>query len=87
MKSKHTHKYIFICGSKSCRKRGSNKLIAELKDFIKSKGLKREIKLVKTKCMDYCKSGPNLINNDQLYHEVNPEEAKGILKGLMKDAN
>ncbi len=84
MRSKHTHKYIFICGSKSCRKSGSDILIAEIKDFIKSKKLKREVKLVKTKCMDYCKSGPNLVSNDQLYHEVSLEEVKGILKELLK---
>ncbi len=84
MQSRHTHKYIFVCASKSCRKRGSDTLIADLKDFIKSKKLKREVKLVKTKCMDYCKSGPNLVSNDQLYHEVNLEEAKHILKELLK---
>ena len=55
--------YIFVCTGKSCRQNGSKALIKELKALKKKK-----VGIIKTKCMDYCKRGPNVIIKDNLYH-------------------
>lgn len=82
MQSDTLQKFVFICDAKSCTKNGSEEIKIALKEYIKSNGLKKEITIVKTKCMDFCKSGPNVVVDGQLYHRVGIKEAKGILKEI-----
>ncbi|MBK6267248.1 (2Fe-2S) ferredoxin domain-containing protein [Marivirga sp. S37H4] len=84
MRSNQNQKYIFICGSKDCQKNGSEQLKSALKELIKENNLKDEVRIIKTKCMDFCKSGPNLIVQDHLYHKVSSREAKAILNKLFE---
>lgn len=70
MKSSEGITYIFVCTGKSCKKNGSKLLLKQLKEQKKEKGLK----VVKTKCMDHCKKGPNVIVNNMLYHHASIEE-------------
>ncbi|WP_188461239.1 NAD(P)H-dependent oxidoreductase subunit E [Marivirga lumbricoides] len=85
MQSDTLQKFIFICSAKSCSKNGSEEVKSALKAYIKSNGLKKEALIVKTKCMDFCKSGPNVVSNGQLYHKVSVKEAKEILRELLRD--
>ncbi|WP_296697719.1 (2Fe-2S) ferredoxin domain-containing protein [Algoriphagus sp.] len=54
-------KLIFICQGSDCKKSGSKSLNKKIKEEINSKGLKGQFKLIKTKCMDCCKSAPVVI--------------------------
>lgn len=83
MQSKNNQKFIFICGAKSCKKNGSDELKEALKEYIKFNGLKNDVRIIKTKCMDFCKAGPNVIADNQLYHKVTVQEAKVILQEML----
>ncbi|MEN2282516.1 (2Fe-2S) ferredoxin domain-containing protein [Algoriphagus sp. SE2] len=54
-------KLIFVCGGSDCIKSGSKTLRKKIREEIKSKELRGQCKLIKTKCMDYCKSAPVVI--------------------------
>lgn len=44
-----------------CGGRGSIDLHAELKQWVKDRGLKRYIRVCKSGCMDRCEAGPNVL--------------------------
>jgi len=77
--------HIFICTGKDCKKNGCEELKSELKKYLKAKK-PQEVKLIKTKCMDYCKLGPNLVVNGELMHHCKPEDIPTIAEHL-KDEN
>lgn len=58
---KHRRKLIFICTGSDCKKCGAKKLSGDLKEKMSKEPFKGGCKLVKTKCMDMCKSAPVLI--------------------------
>ncbi len=43
---------------KYCGNRGSLEIHAELKEYVKSKNLQKEVRVVKSGCLDYCGLGP-----------------------------
>ena len=56
---------ILVCGNtkegadeKYCGNRGSADLLAELKEYVKEKGLQKKIWIVRSGCLDYCGIGP-----------------------------
>ena len=63
---KPRRKYIFICNGKDCKKNDSKSFSSSLKQAVSIAPLKGNFKLVKTKCMDCCKSGPIAVYNNQL---------------------
>lgn len=77
-------KFVFICSGKDCKKNGCKSLQKVLKQTLKTQKLQKEIKLVKTKCLGYCKKGPNVIFQDQIYHQVSKKE---IPFSLHKEVN
>ncbi len=62
---KLNRKLVFVCTGSDCKKCGSKSLYKELKVSIKQPDLKGDVKLIKTKCLDMCKSGPMVIVEDQ----------------------
>ncbi len=52
---------IFVCTGSDCKKSGAKNLCKELKNATNTVPLKGQIKLIKTKCMDMCKSAPLVI--------------------------
>jgi len=62
---KHKRKLVFICTGSACKKCGSKGLSKDLKDKFGKEPFKGGYKLVKTKCMDMCKSAPLVILGDQ----------------------
>ncbi len=46
--------------SKYCGNKGSMDLHAELKTYVKEKGLQKTIRIIKSGCLDYCGLGPNV---------------------------
>tara|TARA_R110002012_G_scaffold208942_1_gene379143 strand:+ start:159904 stop:160158 length:255 start_codon:yes stop_codon:yes gene_type:complete len=79
--SQNSNDHIFICTGKDCKKNGCEELKSELKKNIKF-GKKKSIRLVKTKCMDYCKMGPNIVVNGRLLHACQPKDTLAILEIL-----
>jgi NADH-quinone oxidoreductase subunit F len=73
--------HIFICTGKDCKKNGCEELKTNLKKSIKAKNIKN-LKLIKTKCMDYCKLGPNLVVNGELLHNCKSEDIPEIIERL-----
>lgn len=62
-----THrKFIFICNGSDCKKEGCKSLLHEIKDLIKSDDHKGKYKIIKTKCMDFCKSAPAVVVNNEV---------------------
>ncbi|MCS4434505.1 (2Fe-2S) ferredoxin domain-containing protein [Aquiflexum gelatinilyticum] len=59
-------KFIFVCNGSDCKKCGCKKLQHELKDLVKSEDHKGKYKIIKTKCMDFCKSAPVLVVNNEV---------------------
>jgi NADH:ubiquinone oxidoreductase subunit E len=58
---KHFRKLIFVCNGSDCKKSGAKKLNKELKEMCDEGDLKGSCKFIKTKCMDMCKTAPNVI--------------------------
>jgi NADH:ubiquinone oxidoreductase subunit E len=56
---------IFVCNGSDCKKSGAKSIGKDLKAACQSDFLKGNCKLIKTKCMDMCKSAPMVIVNDQ----------------------
>ncbi|ELR73670.1 hypothetical protein C900_02074 [Fulvivirga imtechensis AK7] len=79
MESPENKKYIFICTSKDCKKNGSKLLTRSLSTEIKKAALKSSVVVVKTKCMNHCKKGPNVIVENCLYHKVKEKELEALL--------
>lgn len=57
----HLRKFVFVCNGSDCKKEGCKKLQGELKELINSHDYKGGFKIIKTKCMDFCKSAPVVI--------------------------
>jgi NADH:ubiquinone oxidoreductase subunit E len=73
-------KFIFICNGSDCKKAGCKKLHTEIKGLIKSEDHKGKFKLIKTKCMDFCKSAPSVIMQNELIKKADLEDIKGKMK-------
>jgi len=67
---KITRQLIFVCNGSDCKKSGAKSIGKELKAACKSDSLKGSCKLIKTKCMDMCKSAPVVIVNDQFFKKT-----------------
>jgi NADH:ubiquinone oxidoreductase subunit E len=57
----HLRKFVFVCNGPDCKKEGCKKLQGELKELVNSYDYKGRFKIIKTKCMDFCKSAPVVI--------------------------
>lgn len=82
MESQRNKKYIFICTGKDCKKNGSKQLAKTIAGDIKATGQKSSVVVVKTKCMNHCKKGPNVIADNSLYHKVKEKELSALLDQL-----
>jgi NADH:ubiquinone oxidoreductase subunit E len=75
-------KYIFICNGKDCKKNDSQSFSLSIKQAMNKAPLKGNFKLVKTKCMDCCKSGPIAVYNNQL---IKKGDSDKLIQFLMID--
>ncbi|MDN3689326.1 (2Fe-2S) ferredoxin domain-containing protein [Cyclobacterium jeungdonense] len=63
---KKRRKFIFVCLGSDCKSNGAKTFVEAIKETINEKHFRGKFKLVKTKCMDCCKSGPVVVVNDHL---------------------
>jgi (2Fe-2S) ferredoxin len=86
-------KTVFVCthtregGRVACGNpgRGGLELCESLKHSIKEKGLKKQVRVARSGCLDLCEQGPNVfINPDGDWCSgVKPEDAPAILEKLV----
>lgn len=69
-------KFIFICIGSDCKKAGCKKLQKEMKDLITSEDHKGQYKIIQTKCMDFCKSGPVVVLNNEVLKKADVGDLK-----------
>lgn len=75
-------KLIFVCTGSDCKKSGAKSLLKDLKELTLDKGLKGKCQLIKTKCMDRCKSAPMVILEDHFIKKAKTEQLLEKLKSL-----
>ncbi|MBW3469624.1 (2Fe-2S) ferredoxin domain-containing protein [Arthrospiribacter ruber] len=59
-------RFIFVCTGSDCKKSGCKVLQREIKELIQSEDHKGKFKVIKTKCMDFCKSAPTVVINNEV---------------------
>lgn len=71
---------IFICTGSECKKSGGKSILKGLKAECKQGPLKGSLKLIKTKCLDMCKSAPVVIVGDYFCKKTSTEKVLEKLK-------
>jgi NADH:ubiquinone oxidoreductase subunit E len=71
---------IFVCTGSDCKKSGAKNLCKELKIATNQEPLKGRCKLIKTKCMDMCKSAPLVIVKDHYCKKTSSLKVLELLK-------
>ncbi len=66
-KSKAKFDFVFVCLGKDCEKAGSEELYKHYKKLKSLPGSKNRLKVIKTKCIDYCKKAPVLVANNEIH--------------------
>jgi NADH:ubiquinone oxidoreductase subunit E len=69
-------KFIFVCNGSDCKKEGCKKLQGEIKELVNSQDYKGKFKVIKTKCMDFCKSAPVVIVENGLLKKADINSLK-----------
>ena len=75
---------IFVCTKSNCCRKGGDKVRSELKAAIKEAGLKKEVRVVESGCLDQCKKGPALLvaPANQVFCEVKPSDVEDLLEAV-----
>lgn len=71
---------IFICTGSDCKKSGGKSILKGLKAECSQGPLKGNLKLIKTKCLDMCKSAPVVIIGDHFCKKASTEKVLEKLK-------
>ncbi len=77
---KYHRELIFFCTGSDCKKSGGKSILKELKTTCEHGPLKGKLKLIKTKCLDMCKSAPIVIIGDQFCKNATGEKVLDKLK-------
>ncbi len=70
---------IVVCMGSSCFSRGNSKNLAAIQDYLKTKGIGADVKLVGSRCEGECMSGPNIRINGELVAGVAPDTIADVL--------
>ncbi|MGY6559944.1 MAG: NAD(P)H-dependent oxidoreductase subunit E [Nitritalea sp.] len=74
-------KFIFVCNGGDCKDEGCKKLTKDLKSLIQTDGHKGKYKIIRTKCMDFCKSAPVVVYNNEVCKKADVEAIRQKLTG------
>ena len=83
-KSREKKQFLFVCQGKDCKKNGSIEVCKLLKREIKSNGLNRSHRVIKSRCTDHCKSGPVIIHRNDVYLKMKPADVNRLVRKLEK---
>lgn len=82
--------YILVCEKtrdhgKSCCGHAGQELVSLLKDAVKERQLKTNVRVTRTGCLDTCAQGPNIIvmPEGRWYKNVQPSDINQILEELI----
>jgi NADH:ubiquinone oxidoreductase subunit E len=78
---KFNRQLVFIYSGSDCKDAGSKKIRKELKEATSSGPLKGHCKFFQTKCMDMCKTAPNVIVDN---HFCKNTDAKAVIAQIQK---
>jgi (2Fe-2S) ferredoxin len=76
-------KHVFVCTSgKTCPQEGSDDVLKTLRAEISELGLKKEIRINKTGCLDQCGNGPMIVvyPDDIWYAHVKSSDCHEIIQ-------
>lgn len=76
-------KHVFVCTSgKTCPLQGSEEICKLMREDIAARGLKKQIRINKTGCLDQCGNGPMVVVYPEgvWYAHVKPEDCKEIVE-------
>lgn len=78
--------HILACNDSDCSSLGSEQLYQRLKELVKDKGLKVEVKVSKSTCLGDCESGPNVLVYPEaiLYNKVTLDDLEKIVDAHLK---
>jgi len=78
--------HLLVCNDSDCSAQGSLQLYDNLKQLIKDRNLKKEVKLSKSTCLDDCEIGPNVLvyPGGIVYNNVKTESLETIINAHMK---
>ncbi len=73
---------VLVCGGTGCTSSGSNDICAALKSELASKGLEKEVEVVKTGCFGLCELGPVIIVYPEgaFYSQVKVEDVSELVE-------
>jgi NADP-reducing hydrogenase subunit HndC len=73
---------VLVCGGTGCTSSGSNDIYAALKSELASKGLDKEVEVVKTGCFGLCELGPVVIVYPEgaFYSQVKVEDVSELVE-------
>lgn len=77
----YRRRLIFVCEGSDCKKEDSKGLRKSLEKELSSGEFKGQCKLIRTKCMDFCKSAPVVIIGDHVSKKTN---LKKVIEQLKK---
>ncbi|WP_209331692.1 (2Fe-2S) ferredoxin domain-containing protein [Lunatimonas salinarum] len=73
-------KFVFVCTGSDCKKAGCKTLMKDLKQILSLDPHRGSFKLVKTKCMDFCKSGPVMVFENEVFKNGEIGKFKGKIQ-------
>lgn len=76
-------RHVFVCTSgKTCPQEGSEQILDLMRKEISERGLKKEIRINKTGCLDQCGNGPMAVVYPEAvwYAHLTPEDAREIVQ-------
>ncbi|AKP52407.1 (2Fe-2S) ferredoxin domain-containing protein [Cyclobacterium amurskyense] len=77
---KPRRKFVFVCNGKDCKKNDAKSFTEVIKNTIKEDDFRGNFKLVKSKCMDCCKSGPVAVIGHELIKKGDKDKLLLLLR-------
>ena len=70
---------IVICMGSSCFARGNEKNLRLIENYLERNNLAAEVNLAGSPCEGKCSMGPNIVINDECFHQVDQETLIDLL--------
>jgi len=76
---------IGVCYGDTCKEKDSKKVRARLKELVKERDLKKQVKVKKTECLGDCKNGPvvECPSVPLRFQKVIPQDAETLLDACL----
>jgi len=75
--------FIYICNGGDCKKKGAKDLLKACAKDLKSKGLTKVTKQIKTQCTGRCKEAPVMLVKDHWLTRVKTKDVPAVLTSCL----